>query len=228
MAHGAEALKSGVVTGVSRYQRFLFALVFISYAVPVLAGRPLAVDDANVNEALAGHVEMWFARQPAGGGVFNIAPAYSPLAALELAALIARDRAAAATITGAQVKWRVTESDENGCNLGTSAVWSRTRGAAYGTSVNGIVSCNGKAFGTVHLNLGGTQTRGTRNTTWGVALERAIGSVTPSLEWFGTQSQKATVQLGLRADAAKGLQLDGTVNRNAGHNGASVGMKIQF
>ncbi len=223
-----KALKSRADIRVSCCAQVLGALFFASVQVPALAGRPLAVDDANVNDVGAGHVEMWFARQPSGGEVLNIAPAYSPFAAFEFAALVARDRTTAATTTGTQVKWRVSESNEAGCNAAVSAAWSRTRGAAQVTGVNGIVSCNGKEFGSVHLNLGGTHASGNNHAAWGVALERAVGSLTPSLEWFGAQRQKTTAQLGLRADVAKGWQLDGTLNRSAGQGGASAGVKMQF
>ena len=41
------------------------------------AGRPLAVDDANVNDVHAGHVETYFQRQPGSSNTWTIAPAWS-------------------------------------------------------------------------------------------------------------------------------------------------------
>ena len=39
------------------------------------AGRPLTVDDANVNAVGAGQVEVWYVRKADGAGVWNVAPA---------------------------------------------------------------------------------------------------------------------------------------------------------
>ena len=74
------------------------------------AGRPLSVDDANVNESGAGHVEMWVSREAAKGNLYNIAPAYAVADGVEIGALLSRDSAAQETLTALQAKWRITAS----------------------------------------------------------------------------------------------------------------------
>ena len=64
--------------------------------------------------------------------------------------------------------------------------------------------------------------------TWGVAVEREMGGVTPHLEYFGAKGEKPTVQAGMRGEILKSLQLDGTVGRVDKETVYSVGMKIQF
>ncbi len=48
------------------------------------AGRPLAVDDANVNEKGAGHVEVWVARDGEKNDIWNVAPAFAPVEGVEV------------------------------------------------------------------------------------------------------------------------------------------------
>ena len=194
------------------------------------AGRPLSVDDANVNESGAGHVEMWVSREAAKGNLYNIAPAYAVADGVEIGALLSRDSAARETLTALQAKWRITASQDDGCNVAAAFGLARSSGsgdsAAY---LNGLLSCNGTAAGNLHVNLGGVKRSGVSlNASWSVALERAIGSFTPHVEWFGEQGRSATFQIGARTEISKGLQLDGTVGRTAGNAVYSVGTKVQF
>ena len=81
----------------------------------------------------------------------------------------------------------------------------------------------------MHVNLGYVKPSSAKGVkTWGVALEREMGSVTPHIEYFGVEHTKPVVQWGLRGDIAKGLQLDGTVGRSGGVTGYSVGLKVKF
>lgn len=56
------------------------------------AGRPLTVDDANVNDVGEGQVEGWWTRSPNGSRSWTVAPAYAPIKNVELGAGISRDQ----------------------------------------------------------------------------------------------------------------------------------------
>jgi hypothetical protein len=194
------------------------------------AGRPLSVDDAGTNPRGEGHVEAWVSRT-AGMTSWNLSPAYAIADGVELSALASRDNSNRVTGTAVQLKWLLTPSREAGCNVGLSGGGTRSSGG--GTSeragfVNGILSCNG-GLGSVHANLGATKPTGeSARGTWGVALERPFGAVTPHLEWFGAEGSGPTLQLGARGDIGKSLQLDGTVGRSNDESLYSVGLKLRF
>ena len=193
------------------------------------AGRPLSVDDANTNDAGAGHVEAWVARA-AGTNVVTVAPAYAPWPGVELAAALSRDDSTRLRTAAVQLKWRITPSRERGCNVGASFGGSREEdGGARAAFVNGLLTCNFGGEGSTHLNLGVVEPRGGSSaTTWGVAYERELGAVTPHAEWFGQKGSKPTLQFGLRGEVLPSWQLDGTVGRSDGENLYSVGLKVQF
>ena len=192
------------------------------------AGRPLVVDDANVNEVGHGHLEAWVAREP-GSTVYNIAPAYAPIEGLELGALLARDRSTSTTLSAVQAKWRITPSQENGCNVGAVLGVAHAQGASNTTYLNGLVTCNRPDLGSFHLNLGlAKERRVSAATTWGVAFEREVGPATAHIEWFGSEGAKPTAQVGLRGNVAKNIQLDGTIGRRDGATLYTIGTKFQF
>lgn len=194
------------------------------------AGRPLTVDDANVNDTGKGHVEAWYARQPGKANTWTVSPAYAPVDGLEIGAALSRDTSARETSTAVQLKWRITPSQENGCNLGAVGGVSHTRGSGSAPYVNGLVTCNG-GFGAVHLNLGALRPSGGPSTsTWGVAYERELGAVTAHAELFGERHGRPTFQVGLRTEVAAGWQLDGTVGRDRGARETvySIGLKRSF
>ena len=198
-------------------------------APPCLAGRPLSVDDANVNDAGAGHVEAWTARESGGSTTWNIAPAYGLTEGVEIAAALARDRGNQSTNSALQAKFRLTKSQEQGCNfagtLGLAHASVETGNSPY---LNGIATCNASA-GSVHLNLGALRPAGSATLrSWGLAVERDLGPLTGHAEYFGVQQDRPTVQLGLRGNPTKNIQLDGTLGRNGGESLYSLGTKFMF
>lgn len=198
------------------------------FAIAALAGRPLTVDDADVEKPGRGHIEAWAARAP-GSTVYNLAPAYAPIEGLELGALLARDTSASMTLSGVQAKWLITPKQDNGCNTSGVLGWSHAIGTHNTASLNGLLSCNGVQRGSVHLNLGASKASSTAaSLNWGVAYEREVGGVTPSIEWFGNQGAKPTVQAGLRGNIARNLQLDGSIGRRGGATLYSLGTERQF
>ena len=198
-------------------------------ATPAYAGRPLTVDDASVDEAGAGHVEAWYARQPGRAHTWTVAPAYSPIDGLELGAAIARDRTADATTGAVQAKWRITPSQESGCNAGAVLGIAHMRGAGGNMRhLNGLFTCN-SSWGASHFNLGAVRIPGAPTLgTWGIAHEHGFGQVTAHVEAFGQRLSKPAFQVGARTEVAKGLQIDGTVGRSNRETLVSLGLKQSF
>ncbi len=193
------------------------------------AGRPLTVDDANTNDAGSGHVEGWYARQPGRANTWTVAPAFSPVDGLELGASVTRDRTAASTSQSLQAKWRITPSQEVGCNsaavLGASQIRRQSGTTPY---LNGLLTCNSN-WGSTHLNLGAQRAPGGPGIgTWGLAHERAWDTVTVHVEAFGQRLVKPTFQVGARTDLSPSLQLDATLGRSNNHTLFSVGFKHSF
>lgn len=204
-----------------------FACTLLSTAA--WAGRPLSVDDADVNEVGHGHVEMWFERTLGPSRSLIVAPAYSPIEGIEIAAAVARDTTASSTSMAIQAKWRITPVQENGCNFGASASLAKTRGESGNTTaVTGLMTCN-VPMGAVNVNVGALRAAGASTVaTWGLSLSRAFGDITGHVEAFGQQQGKTTLQVGARYDIAKNIQLDGTVGRGDGQTLYSAGMKFGF
>lgn len=198
-----------------------------------MAGRPLVIDDANTNDKGKGHVEAWVTRAD-GATLFSLAPAYAVAEGLEIGGLLARESGSGGLrVSAAQVKWRITPSNEKGCNF--AAVLGATRASAGGVSsnasyLNGLATCNRGSAGSYHANLGVTQTNGGGGsaTTWGIAYERGFGSVTPHIEWFGAEGSKPTLQVGLRGQLTDTLQLDGSLGHTDGVTIYTLGVKFTF
>jgi hypothetical protein len=213
--------------------RPLLALITLTlglWANPAHAGRPLAVDDANVNEKGAGHVEIWVARDSHKVDTWNLAPAFAPVDGVEIGVAYAKARKNGQAEQAIQAKWRITPSQENGCNVASTlgTVHEKTVGSSpYWV---GILTCN-SALGAVHVNLTGHQPKGEKNyNSWGVAFERAMGSVTPHLEIFGDDGSRPTLQFGAKTEIKGGLQLDATLGRDHQNkaNVFSLGFKLSF
>ncbi len=216
---------------ITRLSASAIATVFVLWSGASLAGRPLTVDDANVNDVGAGHVEGWYARQADGSGMWTIAPAYGLMSGVEIGASLARDATNDTNTTAIQAKFRLTPSQQNGCNVGAVVGIAQTlaSGASSNTPyLNGLLTCNMPA-GSLHLNLGANQPAGSSTlTTWGIAFEREFGAVTAHAEYFGQTDGLPTFQLGARTELVKNIQLDGTIGRTGNDSLFSVGLKFQF
>jgi hypothetical protein len=194
------------------------------------AGRPLAVEDAGVNDAGHGHLEAWAARGSGGAREWNLAPAYAPMAGLELAATLTRETREPLSSAALQAKWQLSPSRDAGCNAALVLGATRSRGVpGNGHYLTGVLSCNALGPGSAHLNLGRAKDPGAASAaTWGLAYELPVGGVTPHVEWFGRQGERATVQVGARADVATGVQLDASLGRGNGDTLLTLGFKLQF
>jgi hypothetical protein len=204
------------------------------WAQPSLAGRPLTVDDANVNDVGVGHIEAWAERQADGSRLWTVAPAYGLANGVEIGASAARDATNRLNTLALQAKFRLTPSQPDGCNLGAVIGIAQTRGGGDDGAnvntpyVNGLFTCNTPA-GALHLNLGANRPTGSATlTTWGVAFERELGAVTAHVEYFGQTGSSPTFQVGARTEVAKNIQLDATVGRNHTTTVFSLGVKVGF
>jgi hypothetical protein len=207
----------------------LYIATTITATVSSHAGRPLAVDDANVNDKGAGHVEIWAARDTDKNTILNLAPAFAPIEGVEFGALLSRDTTNKVSAQALQVKWRITPSQEKGCNVAAVLGLIRVSGGDNATYVSGNASCNAVGSVNVHINLGSVKAKDTSAAgTWGVAVELPRALWTPHVEIFGAERAKSTVQFGARTQLTKELQLDGNVSRNDRQTGYSAGIKYQF
>jgi hypothetical protein len=209
----------------------LFSLLAVS-ASSSFAGRPLAVDDANVNDKGSGHVEAFYQRLPGGVNVYTISPAYGIMDGVEIAAAFSRDNTANVNTTTLQGKIRLTESKKDGCNFATSFGLSQPNVSGVGTSnfINGLITCNMDAAGSVHVNLGvvNPPAGAARTGVWGIAYEREFGAVTAHVEAFGQENAQPAFQIGLRTMVTKTIQIDGTVGSSNNESMYSLGLKFLF
>jgi hypothetical protein len=195
-----------------------------------LADRPLTVDNAAINARNSGDAELWVTDVD-GSNLVSLRGNYSFWDSVELGALI--DDGSGLTRTGLQGKWLITPVAQGGCNFAAALGWSRVKLDGFGsnnaTELNGIMSCHGIGPVNLHFNLGTVKpSGGSATTTWGLAGELPLGRVTPHAEVFGFEDGDETVQLGLRGDIAKNIQLDGTIGRTSGVNLYSVGLRFKF
>ena len=207
------------------------ASALLLLAGSAFAGRPLNVDDASVNDKGKGHVEAWVTRGD-GVSIYSVAPAYAPIEGLEIGGLIARENETKLNITGLQAKWRITPSQDKGCNVGAILGFSRVSVAgasANGQGLTGLFTCNGIGGGSAHLNVGMDRVSGGDTTSrWGLAYERSFGGITPHIEWYGSEGSKPTVGIGVRGMVTDSLQLDGSVGRGDGLTVYTLGAKLTF
>lgn len=213
-----------------KHPRLAAALLAAAAALPAWAGRPLAVEDAGVNDTGHGHLETWFERSNGGARSFSLAPAYAPIDGLEFGAVLTREWRAGETAAAIQAKWQLSPSRDEGCNAAVVLGAARTRGVSgSGHFLTGVLSCNAFGPGSAHLNLGSAKDAGAASgSTWGLAYELPVGGVTPHLEWFGRRGEQPTLQVGARRDVADGVQLDGSLGHGNGETVFTLGFKLQF
>ena len=195
------------------------------------AGRPLSVDDANVDDAQTGHIEAWVSRDINGANAYTVAPAYALSKSLELDALLSRDTTQRVNTAALQLKALFTQPQKEGCNVGGTIGVARSRGdnASINTPyLNGLFTCN-QGETAFHANAGASKPEGSKTLgTWGVALEHEWASeFSVHAEVFGQQQSKPTFQVGAKKEWGN-FQLDATAGRNDGKNLYSVGVKWSF
>lgn len=191
------------------------------------AGRPMAVEDADVSEVGGGELQTWYGRPHRGDRVWTSEFAVGVWEGVEIGAGVARNFNGPQTAGAVQVKLRLTPARDDGCQAGVVLARAQVRHTSQHESmVNGALTCQ-LAGGPVHLNLGVVRAElgGTR-TTWGAAKEFAFGALTAHVEAFGQQQSKPTWQFGLRHALTAALQIDGSLGRTDHTTVFSIGMRF--
>ncbi len=204
----------------------LSALTLVAMS-PAFAGRPLAVDDANVNEVGAGHVEAWFEKNGTEKSL-TVAPAYSPIKGLEVALAYNRNLPYTSSVRAISAKYQITQAKEGGCHSAASLSAARASGD-NALVLNLIATCQ---LGMVDLHLNGGVGRNLKTKDnlkiLGLAIEKDLGFASVHAEVQAVEDSKPLFQVGMRKEIVKNWQLDGTVGRQGGQNVFSIGMKYQF
>ena len=198
-------------------------------AVSAQAGRPLSVDDANVNDKGVAHVETFWSRAADGSRSLTIAPTYSPLPGLDLIMADARTLSGGAHSQTLQAKMQVTAPKDNGCHFAWvvgATQWQKGEGQKSFVSANS--SCD-MGVGALHASLVSTRDATGRDTpSLGMAWEQSFGAWTGHIESIAQRAAKPMVGIGARTDVMPGFQLDGTWGRVGGKAMFSLGTKITF
>jgi hypothetical protein len=192
------------------------------------AGRPLGVDNAEINAKGNGHVEAWAAREPGKADVLYVAPAYSPWQVLELSGVVARNRTDDNSAYALLARIRITETQKSGCNFLVTLGQQHFSPGGNVPFANTVATCNRADFA-LHANLGAAKPSGASSYgTWGIALEHDTGTFTAHIEAFGREESKPTYRVGARREVAKGWQVDGSLGRFDGETIFSLGFKVSF
>jgi hypothetical protein len=211
-----------------------FAVSFVGAMSSAHAGRPLTVDDANVNDTGAGHVEAWWAKGPAGERAWTVAPAYAPWDGIELSAALARQSGVeGGRAVSLQAKVQFSAPKPNTCHTAgvvgaTSARQGSPRERLDTPYLVGILTCS-ISDEALHLNVGLTgASSSSRVASVGVAWEHDLGPVVLHAEALAQQRGKPTWGVGARHLVLSNFQIDGTLSRTNGVTFYSAGVKWQF
>jgi len=197
--------------------------------VSAQAGRPLTVDDANVNDTGVAHVETFWSRAADGSRTFTVAPTYSPLPGLDLIAVDTRTLSGGAHSQTFQAKMQVTSPKDKSCHfawvVGTTQ-WQKGEGQKSFVSAN--TSCD-MGVGALHASVVSSRDAVGRDTpSMGVAWEQSFGAWTGHIESVAQRATKPMVGIGARTEVKPGFQVDGTWGRLGGKALFSLGTKFTF
>jgi hypothetical protein len=208
----------------------IISLLAISLlSISAHAGRPLNVDDANVNDTGVAHLETFWSRAADGSRSFTVAPTYSPLPGLDLIAQDVRTFSGGAHSQTLQAKMQVTSPKDNSCHFAWvvgATQWQKGDGQKSFVSANS--SCD-MAVGALHASVVSSRDAVGRDTpSLGVAWEQSFGAWTGHIESVAQRAAKPMVGIGARTDVMPGFQIDGTLGRVGGKAMFSLGTKITF
>lgn len=210
-------------------KKIISLLAFSLLSLSAQAGRPLSVDDANVNDKGVAHVETFWSRAADGSRTFTVAPTYSPLPGLDLIAVDTRTLAGGAHSQTFQAKMQVTSPKDNSCHfawvVGTTQ-WQKGEGQKSFVSAN--TSCD-MGVGALHASVVSSRDAVGRDTpSMGVAWEQSFGAWTGHIESVAQRATKPMVGIGARTEVRPGFQVDGTWGRLGGKALFSLGTKFTF
>ena len=214
------------------------ASMLATVSMPVLAERPMAVDDAGTLERGGAKVEFGWSRDDSLKG-FEGAVGYGPIdnVEVELSFGRAKDRDESPDVTvrgvGAAVKWVPLQQDA-GLSAGLKYEYGRERvtgeGTARANALAGLATWAFEAGPRVHLNLGREWVRGDGHTDfWGIGADFPLtGQLQFTIETFGEEHAGPDRQVGLRYEIFEGFKVSGAVGRGNDRNIANVGVAWEF
>ena len=206
--------------------RAAVAAVCAVLALPALAGRPLATDDAAIVESGACQLEIWREYQRDAHATWLNAGC-NPFGSTEFAFGVARirpDDAAPLGLRQWQVKQMLRAHDDEQTGFALAVGGQRTRHTdARNVFVHGIATLPlaGEAR-VLHLNLGALRThedgRHRNRAIWGLAYDAEVAAATrASLETHGVSGERARWQFGLRHEWLPGhVQIDASIGSGLG------------
>jgi len=210
-------------------KKIITLLAISLLSVSAQAGRPLSVDDANVNDTGVAHVETFWSRAADGSRSFTIAPTFSPLPGLDLIAQDVRTFSGGAHSQTLQAKMQVTSPKDNSCHFAWvvgATQWQKGDGQKSFVSANS--SCD-MGVGALHASVVSSRDAVGRDTPgFGVAWEQSFGAWTGHIESIAQRAAKPMVGIGARTDVMPGFQVDGTFGRVGGKAMFSLGTKSLF
>jgi len=197
--------------------------------VSAQAGRPLTVDDANVNDTGVAHVETFWSRAADGSRTFTVAPTYSPLPGLDLIAVDTRTLSGGAHSQTLQAKMQVTSPKDKSCHFAwVVGITQWQKGEGQKSFVSANTSCD-MGVGALHASVVSSRDAVGRDTpSMGVAWEQSFGAWTGHIESVAQRATKPMVGIGARTEVKPGFQVDGTWGRLGGKALFSLGTKFTF
>jgi hypothetical protein len=194
------------------------------------AGRPMLVDDADVDEVGSGHIESWMERQRHDPGrllVFSPAMVIAPR--VEVAASWARERPQGLNAWGVQVKVQSSAGKPGECRNALLAALGRETADRRATpALTAIATCE---FGTgaLHLNASVLHSPDSRlQPGAGAAWEQPMGPVVGHVEWLVRHKRKPIAAAGVRYSLTENWQIDSSLARGDGKLRWSGGIKYGF
>jgi hypothetical protein len=214
--------------------------LLICLSAPVMAERPMNVDDAGTLPLHGAKLEFGWSKDDKARGI-EAAAGYSPIenVELEISGARARDTAPSPSETvrgvGGAIKWVPLQPD-TGLSAGLKYAYGNEKvegQASHSHALLGLMSWNFAGGSKIHLNLGRELAREAGDTeaenTWGVGLDYAITeSLHATAETFGSQHAAPDRSLGLRYEISPGLKVSGAIGRGNDRTIANTGIAWEF
>jgi len=225
--------------------RAFTAIVLFAIGLPVVAERPMTVDNASTPEPGTAELEFGWSRDDKVKG-FDGAIGFGPVqnVKLELEFGHVQDRSVNPDLhergVGVSLKW-VPLQAETGLSAGLKLEHGRLRSDFGGegretiraSAATGLASWSFASGQKLHFNLGREWARVEHDTeaenTWGTGFEQPLGGgLTITAEIFGAEHSRPDKQLGLRYEIDDGVSLSGAVGRGNDRGFANAGIAWEF
>lgn len=214
-------------------------------ATPVLAERPMNVDDAGTLDKGGAKLEFGWSRD-AGARGWEGAAGFGPIENLELEVNFERlrdhDPAPTQTVrgTGFALKW-VPLQEDHGLSAGLKLELGRSRisdrlnptETEQARSLTGLITWGFESGQRMHANLGREWMRlsgpNPSANTWGLGFEQPLTeNVQLGIETYGADRTRPDRQVGLRWEVVEGLKFSVAAGRGNGRSFGNAGVAWEF